>query len=335
VKRRDTIAVLGGAGALLVAWPLVARSQQPAKLARPAKIARIGWLGVGLPSAYAKRVEALRQGLRDLGRLDGKNIMIEFRWAEKVDQLPALAVELVKMNVDVIYAASSTEVEAARRATTSIPIVFAVHADPVGTGHVASLARPGGNITGLSVLLTELVAKQLETFKEALPSASRIGVLWNPTAPSHSPALKVLRLAGDKLAMQLFMVSSGAVEDFDAAFAEIMREHVDGCLVVASPLYASQRVQLAERMRKLRLPAMFGTKENVEAGGLMSHSADFHDQIRRAATYIDKILKGAKPADLPVEQASKYELVINLKTAKALDLTVPSSLLARADEVIE
>jgi putative ABC transport system substrate-binding protein len=327
MRRREFISLLGGASA---AWPLVARAQQPAMPAR------IGWLGLGLASAYTKRVELLRAGLRDLGYAEGRNLVFEFRWAETVDQLPALAADLVRMNVDVIFASSSTEVEAARHLTTSIPIVFATHADPVGVGHVTSLARPGGNITGRSVLLTDLVTKQLEILKEALPHAKRIGVLWNPTAPSHVPALKAIETAGDKLGLQLVMAPSRTAEDFNGAFVAMKREHANGCLVVSSPLFSTtERSQLAGLMLKRGLPGMFGSKENVEAGGLMSYSADFHDQIRRVATYIDRILKGAKPSNLPVEQASKYELVINLKTARALGLEVPPTLLARADEVIE
>ena len=302
---------------------------------QPAKIPRIGFLRFGPASAYAGRVEALRAGLRDLGYVEGKNIVIEFRWAETVEQLPELAAELVRMNVDVIFAISSTEVEPARQATKTIPIVFATHADPVGLGHVASLARPGGNITGLTVLLTDLVAKQLEILKEAVPQATRIGVLYSPTAPSHRPALQAVETAGEKLGVQLLMVPVRTVEDFDGAFSTMSRERVGGFLVVASPLTVSHRARLAELALKHRLPGMFGTKENVEAGGLMSYGADFNDLFRRAAIYIDKILKGAKPADLPVEQASKYELVINLKTAKALGLTIPGSLLQRADTVIE
>jgi ABC-type uncharacterized transport system substrate-binding protein len=273
--------------------------------------------------------------LRQLGYVEGKNLIVEFRWAETVDQLPKLAAELVRMNVDVIFAPASTETEAARQATKTIPIVFANHADPVGVGHVASLARPGGNITGLSVLLTDLVAKQLEILKEAVPQATRISVLFSPTAPSHRPALQALETAGQTLGVQLQLVPVRTVEDFDGAFAMMAREHVGGCLVVAAPIFFSHRARVAELALKHLLPATFGGREYVEAGGFMTYSGDLNDLVRRAAAYIDKILKGAKPADLPVEQASKYELVINLKAAKALGLQVPPLLLARADEVIE
>jgi putative tryptophan/tyrosine transport system substrate-binding protein len=326
MKRRRFITLLGGAAA---AWPLAARAQQSAN------VARIGFLSFSFASAYADRVEALRTGLRNLGYVEGKSIVIEFRWAERVDQLPEFAAELARMNVDAIFAMSSTEVEAVRQVTKTIPIVFAVHADPVGLGHVASLARPGGNITGLTIILTDLVAKQLEIFKEAVPQATRIGVLFSPTAPSHRPALQAVETAGARLGVQLVMVPVQTAEDFDGAFAMMAREHAGGCLVVAAPLFSSHRARLAELALKRRLPAMFGSKENVEAGGLMSYSADFNDMCRRAAVYIDKILKGVKPAELPVEQASKYELIINLKTAKAIGLTLSEAFLLRADKLIE
>jgi putative ABC transport system substrate-binding protein len=213
--------------------------------------------------------------------------------------------------------------------------VFALNADPVGLGHVASLARPGGNITGLTIINTDLVAKQLETLKEILPEATRIGVLFGSTAPSHRPALEALQAASKKLGVQLLMLPARTGEDFEGAFSTMAREHVRSFLAVSSPVTVSHRVQLAELAVKHRVAAVYGSKENVEAGGLMSYGADFSDMVQRAAIYIDKILKGAKPADLPVEQASKYLLVINLRTAKALGLTVPPTLLARADEVIE
>jgi putative ABC transport system substrate-binding protein len=326
MRRREFITLLGGAAAV---WPLAARAQQPEK------VARIGHLDVGPATARASRVEALRAGLRDLGYVEGKNIVIEFRWADGVQQLPELAAELVRMNVDVIFAPSSTMVEPARQATKTIPIVFSNHADPIGTGHVASLPRPGGNITGLSELTTELNAKALEMLKEAVPRARRIGVLRNPTTPSQVPGLQSVEAAGERLGLALHMVSAATVEDFDAALASAARERVDALFVVPSPLTLVHGIRLVELALKHRLPTMFGFKENVEAGGLMSYGADRNDLIRRAALYIDKILKGAKPADLPVEQASKYQLVINLKTANALGLEIPPTLLARADEVIE
>jgi putative ABC transport system substrate-binding protein len=325
MKRREFITALGGAAAT---WPLLARAQQPT-------MPVIGFLGPAPAATYLPRMEALRAGLRDLGYVEGKNIVIESRWAERVEQAPELAAELVRMKVDIIVVSSSTYVEPAQQATKTIPIVFALHADPVGIGHVASLARPGGNITGLSTLLTDLVAKELEIFTEAVPQTARIGILWNPTTPSHGPAVQAVGAVGKRLSVQLLLVPARAVEEFDGAFSTMTQERMGGFLVIASPLSFSQRAPLAELALKHRLPGMFGSRENVEAGGLMSYGVDYNDLHRRAALYIDKILKGVKPADLPVEQASKYELIINLKTANVLGLAISESLLLRADKVIE
>jgi putative ABC transport system substrate-binding protein len=328
VRRREFITLLGGA---VAAWPLAARAQEP----KPPTIRRIGSLMFGPPAASAGRIEVLSAALRELGYVEGKNIVMEMMWAETVDELPGLAAELVRRNVDVIFAPSSTEVEPARHATHTVPIVFAFHADPVGIGHVASLPRPGANITGLTMLLTDLSAKELEILKEAVPQARRIGVLWNPTTPSHAPALKAIEAGAEKLRVELDIVPARTRDDFPVAFATMARERADALIVVSSPLARVERNLLAELELKHRLPAMFGSRWNVEVGGLMSYAADLDDLTRRAAVYIDKILKGAKPADLPVEQASKYQLVINLKTARALGLSVPDKLLALADEVIE
>ena len=325
MRRREFIGLIGGAAT----WPFVAGAQQAEK------IATIGWLDLGPASIRADRVAALRVGLRNLGYVEGKNIAIEFRWADSAEQLPELAADLVRRNVDVIFAISSTMVEPARKATSTIPIVFATHADPVGIGHVASLARPGGNITGLSMLLTDLVGKELEILTEVVPKAKRIAVLWNPSTPSLPPAMKTVDAVGQRLGVRLIKAPAQASEDFNGAFALMARERAEALLVVASPLFITHRESLAELARKYRLPAMYGSKENVQAGGLISYSADLTDLHRRAAAYIDKILKGAKPDQLPVEQASKYEMVINLKTAKELGLTVPPTLISRADEVIE
>ena len=325
MRRRAFIAGLGSA----VAWPLVARAQSAAK------IARIGFLGFGAPSAWTNQTAAFRAGLKDSGLIEGKNVVIEFRWAEATDQLPALAAGLVQSHVDVILAPASTEVEPARQATQTIPIVFAQHADPVGVGHVESLAHPGGNITGISMVLTELSAKALEIFKDAVPHAGRVGVLWNPTTPSHVHVLKAVQLTADRLGIQLFLTPVQSVADFKEVFATLERERADGFLVPSSPLTNSQRAPLASLALMHRLPGIFANKENAEAGGLMSYGADFNYMYRHAAIYVQKILDGEKPADIPVEQASKYEFVINLKTAKKLDLVIPSTVLARADEVIE
>jgi putative ABC transport system substrate-binding protein len=310
--------------------PLIAEAQQEGK------VYRIGFLRFGPAAASVGRVEALRTGLRELGYVEGKNIVIEFRYAETADQLSRLAAELVRMKVDIIFASSSTEVEPLRQVTKTIPIVFATHADPVSVGHVASLARPGGNITGLSMILTDLVAKELEVMKQALPHMKRIGVLLSLTAPSHRPAADALAAAAPKLGVALYTAPTvQTVDDFNRAFATMAREHVSGVFVIGSVFTFAHRTRLAELALKHRLPSMFAVRENVEAGGLMSYAPDLLDLTRRAATYIDKILKGAKPSDLPVEQASKYELIINLKTAKALGLTIPQSLLVRADEIIQ
>jgi putative ABC transport system substrate-binding protein len=325
VTRREFNTLLGGAAA----WPLAVHAQEASQ------VARIGFLGLAPASASASRVAALRAGLRDHGYVEGRNIAIEFRWADTVGQLPEFAAELARMNVDVIFAQSSTMVEAARNATHTIPIVFAVHADPIGLGHVASLARPGGNITGLSMLLTELSVKELEILKEVIPPVLRIGVLWNPTTPSHPLALKAVEAAGAKLGVQLVTVPLRKVEDFDEAFLLMTQERVGSFLCVASPLFNSQRAHMAQLAINHRLPGMFGDVETVEAGGLMSYSADLLDLFRRSASYIDRILKGEKAAELPVQQPTKFVLAINLRTAKTIGLTIPESFLLRADEVIE
>ena len=327
MRRRDILRLLGGAA---VSWPVGARGQQEPK------VAKIGFLGLRPASSFASRIEALWAGLHQLGYIEGKNLVIEYQWADTVDQLPELAALMVRTKVDLIFAPVSTFVEPARRATKTIPIVFASHADPVGLGHVQSLAHPGGNITGFSMLLTEMAAKELEILHEALPGAARIGVLWNPTTPSHELALQSVHAAAESLRVELYPVPTRQVDDFDAALAALIAEKVNCFVALASPVtYLDGGMRLAQLALQRGLAGMFGFKENVEAGGFMSYSADILDLYRRSAVYIDKILKGAKPADLPVEQASKYELLINLKTARALGIEIPPILLARADEVIE
>jgi putative ABC transport system substrate-binding protein len=326
MRRRDFIAVIVGAA---TAWPSPVDAQQQTK------IPRIGFLGLAPAAASASRVEALQAGLRDLGWVEGKNILVEFRWAQRVDELPRLAAELVQMNVNIVFAPSSTFVEPARQATQTIPIVFALDADPVGLGHVKSLAHPGGNITGLTMQSTELNTKQLQILKETLPESTRFGVLWNPSTPSHQLGLPATEAAGETLGITLIAVPARTAEEFDQALATMERENVGGFLDLASPLSYSERALLAELAIKHRLPGMFGIRANAESGGLMSYAADIVDLHRRSAAYIDKILKGANPADLPVEQASRFEFVINLKTAKALGLTIPPAIFARADEIIE
>ncbi len=325
MRRREFIKAIGSA----VLWPFGLRAQGAVK------VARIGFLGVAPASSWSNEVGALQSGLRELGYVEGKNIVLEFRWANSVGDLPALANELVSMNVDILFAPASTQVEPARQATRIIPIVFAQHADPVGTGHVASLAHPGGNITGVSMVLTELAAKGLEILKQAIPDATRVGVLWNPTTPSHVKVIEQVEIAGKALGVQLLMTPVRTVDDFEQAFSSMKDAMAGGFLVPPSPLTNSQPGALADLGLKYKIPGMFGNKDNVAAGGLMSYGADFNYMYRHAAIYIDKILKGEKPADLPVEQASKYDLVLNLKTAKALAFDFPPTLLARANEVIE
>ncbi len=325
MNARRALLVALGSGAVLA--PFGSLAQQP-------KVFRIGFLGLAPASGWESQLAALRAGLRDLGYIDGKNIAMQFRWAQRVEQFPELAAELVRMPVDVIIAPASTQVEPARQATKTIPIVFAQHADPVGTGHVASLGRPGGNITGVSMLLTDVAAKGLELLKEVLPQAVRIGVLWNPTTPTHPHVLKVVAVTAKRLGIELVLAPVKSVADFETSFSTLVRERASGFLVPTSPLTNSQPAPLAELALKHRLPGMFGNRANVLAGGLMSYGADFNDMYRRTAAYVDKILKGAKPADLPVEQASKYQLIINGKTAAAIGVSIPNSILLRTDEMI-
>jgi putative ABC transport system substrate-binding protein len=326
MRRREFITTVGG----FVMSAASARAQQPAK------VARIGYLGLGTMAASATRIEALRTGLKSHGYIEGRNIEIEFRLAENADRLREFATELVGLNVDVIFATSSTEVGAAKEATSTIPIVFATHADPIGTGHIASLAQPGGNITGLSILQSELTAKALEILKEVVPESKRFGVLSSPAVPSHVPTMRAAAAAAEKLGVALHPALVGAVEDFEGAFADMARAGVEGVFVAASSLTVRSRPELlAQLALKYRMPSMFGARDNVILGGLMSHSPDLLELTRRSAIYIDKILRGVQPADLPVEQASQYQLVINLNTARALGLSIPAALMARADEVIE
>jgi len=333
VRRRD---FFGFVGCFAGSWPGLAHAQQPGEARRnAAKVRTIGFLGLAPASAWSGEIEALRAGLRDLGYVEGQNIAIAFRWATSVDDMPALASELVGMNVDVILAPASTQVAPARHATGTIPIIFAQHADPIGTGDVASLAHPGGNVTGVSMVLTELAAKGLEILKEAIPSIRKVGVLWNPTTPSHTQVVNQLKGAADSLSLQLIMAPVRETADFGRAFATMKQEQADGFVVPPSPLTNSQVASLAELELQHHLPGMFGNKDNVRAGGLMSYGADFDYMYRHAAIYIDKVLKGEKPADLPVEQASKYYLTVNLKTAKALGTELSQTVIARADEVIE
>jgi len=313
----------------ILGMPLAANAQQAGK------VYRVGFLWDS-PAVWPHALEGFRQGLCDLGWVEGRNIVVEYRWAEgRFDRLPGLVEELVRLKVDVIVAPTSIYAAAARRATSTIPIVFASHADPIGSGHVASLARPGGNITGLSLMMTETNAKGLELLKEAVPGLSRVAVLWDPATPSHRPGLEAVEGAARALGLRLQPLAVRNATEFDSAFAAIVRERAGGVLVLSTPLFMGGARRLADLAMKHRLPTMFGPKEHVEAGGLMSYSPDRADLYRRAATYVDKLLKGAKPADLPVEQPMRFELVVNMKTAKALGLTFPQTILIRTTQVIQ
>jgi putative tryptophan/tyrosine transport system substrate-binding protein len=318
-------------GASMLAVPLAVEAQ------RPGKLYRVGILTNKVSDpAEARLWQAFRSGLRERGWIEGQNILIEFRAAEgNTARLPELAADLVRLKVDLIVARSSTFVQAAKEATASIPIVFLIHADPVGTGHVTSLARPGGNVTGLTAMMTDLAPKELELLISAVPVAKRIAVLWNPDTPSHTPALKAVEEAGRTLRVQVQAVGARTAAELEGAFTAMARARAQAVLVLGNPLFLGERQRVAELAIKRRLPTVFNLKDNVDAGGLMSYSPNYDDLYQRGAIYVDKILKGSKPADLPVEQATKFELVINLKTAKALGLTIPQSLLQRADEVIQ
>jgi putative tryptophan/tyrosine transport system substrate-binding protein len=302
------------------------------------KIARIGYLPLNLAGGPDLH-EAFRQGLRDLGYVEGRNLVIEYRDAEgKPERLPALAAELVALKVDLIVAPSTPAARAARQATTTLPIVVPNMGDPVWDGLVASLARPGGNITGLTVFTLELVGKRLEQLKQAVPGLSRVAVLWQPGVfgePTEKEMLKRAEVAGQALGVRLQFVEARGPDDFDQAFSDMTRARAGALTVLGSAMLFNERRRLVDLATKHRLPTVFPWRQGVDAGGLMSYGPNGPDLHRRAATYVDKILKGAKPADLPVEQPTKFELVINLKTAKALGLTIPQSILQRADEVIQ
>ena len=315
----------------LVFAPLAVEAQQAGK------VYRVGILGQKASDpAEARQWQAFRLGLRERGWIEGGNILIESRWAEgNSARIQELAADLVRLRVDLIVTRGSPYVQGARKATSSIPIVFTMHADPERTGHVASLAKPGGNITGLAIMMTETNVKGLELLISAVPRAKRIAVLWNPDSPSHTPGLKALEEAARPFQLQLQTVVARTGADLESAFSAMARAHAQAVLVLGFGPYIAERQRIAELAIRYRLPTFFTWRDHVEAGGLMSYGPDFSDLVRRGAIYVDKILRGAKPADLPVEQPTKFELVINLKTAKALGLTIPQSLLRQADEVIQ
>jgi len=300
------------------------------------KIARIGYLGFGSPSTIPTRIEAFRQGLRELGYVEGKNIFIEWRSAEgNADRLPSLAAELVRLKVDIIVTNGPYSTRAAKAANVTIPIVMAAVGDPVGDGIVASLARPGGNITGLSSVAPELSGKRLELLKEIVPKLSRVTVFGSSTNPNTAGMFKEVELAAGALKLKLQYIDVLSPKDFETAFRAAVNGQAEAVLALGNALFNSQRRQVVELAVKSRLPAIYSNQRIVEAGGLMSYGVINLDLDRRAATYVDKILKGAKPADLPVEQPTKFELVINLKTAKQIGLTIPPNVLVRADKVIK
>jgi putative tryptophan/tyrosine transport system substrate-binding protein len=329
MDRRAFIGTLAGG---LVAGPLAAEAQQAAK------IARIGYLAADLTVSRHMN-EAFRQGLRDLAYVEGRNVVIEYRDAEgKPERLPALAAELVGLKADVIVASDTPAALAAKQATRTLPIVFIGAGDPVTSGLISSLARPGGNVTGLSLLAPELRGKRLELVTQAVPGVSRVAVLWQPGGLGERTGkdqLKEVEVAARALGVRLQVVEARGPADFDRAFSDMTRARAGALTVLGSAMFANERRRLVDLAAKHRLPGVYGFREYVDAGGLMAYGPNVADLFRRAATYVDKILKGTKPGDLPVEQPTKFELIINLKTAKALGLTIPQSVLGRADEVIQ
>jgi len=329
VERRARGLILALALGLLAA-PLPSEAEQAPG------IPRIGLLRTGSPSDRVEEIEASWKGLWDLGYVEGQNIAVEFRFAEgREDRLPDLAAELARVKADVIVANGAVAIRAAKQATTAIPIVMAEVGDPVRTGLVASLARPGGNITGSTILGAELSAKRLQLLKEAVPKLERVAFLWTPANPANRLHFEDIQLGAKALGVALQSVEIRSADGFDGAFTAISRERPNALYLTADPLHRLHAGRVIEFAARSRLPAMYNLREHVEAGGLMAYGVSLPDMFRRAATYVDKILKGAKPADLPVEQPTRFELVINLKTAKALGLTIPQSILIRADQVIQ
>ena len=315
------------AGGFLAA-PLAAQAQQAGK------VYRVGFLGTATPSLMAAWLTAFREGLRERGYVEGKNISMEYRWGEgKPERFPALAAELIKLKVDVVVTSGPQAVRAVQHATTTIPIVMAVIEDPVDLGFVTSLARPGGNITGLSFQDSELVTRRLQLLKEVLPGVIRVGVLWNPTGGDRT--LKAVEVAATSLGLSLQILNVRVEEDLVGAFEAAKQKRAQALVQLASPFFAAHRKTILNLSAKSRLPTTCQERTFVVDGCLMAYGPSFPDMFKRAATFVDKILKGAKPADLPVEQPTKFEMVINLKTAKALGLTIPQSVLVRADEVIQ
>ncbi len=328
MRRRDFITALGSVAA---AWPLTARAQQTGKMSR------VGYLGSSSPSLEPHYVEAFRQKLRDLGHVEGENIVIEYRWAEgQDDRLPNLATELVRLEPDIIVTTGTPGALAAMQATKTIPIVMASAGDPVGAGLVASLVRPGGNVTGFTILGPELEGKRLELLKQAVPELSRVAVLWNPSNPAIVSYFETIKNAGRALRISLDPVAEvRRADELDNAFFAIASARPHALVVLADRFLLAHRKRIVEFAAAKRLPGMYPYREYVDAGGLMSYAPSNIELFRGTATYVDKILKGAKPGELPVQEPTKFELIVNLKNAKASGIDVPTSLLLRADEVIE
>jgi ABC-type uncharacterized transport system substrate-binding protein len=325
MRRRQFITLVGAAAA----WPPAARAQQPGKLPT------VGFLGVTTPSAQSQRTAGFVQRLRELGWIEGRTVAIEYRWLEgRVERSAEFAAEFVRLKIDVIVTAATAPVVAAKQATSVIPIVFAAAADPVGNGLVASLARPGGNVTGLSIQSPDLAGKRLELLREVVPRLRRLAIMANVGTPGALREMREGQAMASALGLEVDTLEIRQVKDIAPVF-ETLKDRADALYICADPLVNANRIRIITLALGARMPTTFGERENVDAGGLMSYGPNLSDLYRRAGDYVDKILRGTKPSDLPVEQPTKFDLVINLTTAKALGLTIPESFLLRADEVIE